>query len=138
MSVPRILTLPFTGSDDIGQLVVAEGENLPFPVRRVYWTFDVPPTKVRGHHAHHALEQLVVAAHGTLELTVETADRQRRSFLLDHPSKALYVPQMCWREIKFGPGAVLLCLASMEYDEADYIRSYYEFMQLVSSGEATK
>ena len=131
MSSPRILSLPFTGSEDIGQLVVAESENLPFIIKRVYWTFNVPSAKIRGHHAHHMLEQLIIAVHGCIELTIETSNRHRHTFILDHPSKALYVPQLCWREIKFNSDAVLVCLASMEYDESDYIRSYYDFVQLV-------
>ena len=131
MVQPHIISLPDIGSADIGQLVVAEGDNLPFVVKRAYWTFGVPTNKIRGHHAHRALEQLIVAPHGTLELTVETPDRIRHGFVLDHPTLALYIPRLCWREIKFGPDAVLLCLASMEYAESDYIRSYYDYIRLV-------
>lgn len=130
MTVPRIISLPFTGSTDIGQLSVAEGANIPFAVERVYWTFDVPAAKIRGHHAHFELEQLIVAVCGSIEFVVETSDRKRHFFLLDHPAKALYIPKLCWREIKFNSGAVLVCLASLQYDEADYIRSYYDFVKL--------
>lgn len=133
MKLPHLLSLPYTGSIDIGQLVVAENDNLPFPVRRVYWTFDVPEAKIRGHHAHYELEQLIIAVNGSIEFMVETADRQRHTFLLDHPSKVLYIPQMCWREIKFSTGAVLVCLASLPYEEKDYIRSYYDFVRFVEN-----
>ena len=133
MNNPYILSLSSTGSSDIGKLVVAEGKNLPFPVRRVYWTFGVPPDKIRGHHAHYELEQLIVAAHGTLEMVVETPDRVRHTFLLESPNQVLYIPPMCWREIRFGPNAVLVCLASAEYIEADYIRSYYDFCKVVET-----
>ena len=131
MNSPRITSLPFTGAEDIGQLVIAEHENLPFPVRRAYWTFGVPIEKIRGHHAHHKLQQLIIALHGRLEIVVETPDRARHTFVLNHPTQALFIPQMCWREIRFGTDAVLLCPASREYDEADYIRSYYDFARLV-------
>lgn len=131
MAQPHILLLSDIGSADIGRLVVAEGANLPFAVKRAYWTFGVPSNKIRGHHAHYELEQLIIALHGSLEMTVETPDRVRHTFMLDHPGKALYIPRMCWREIKFGSDAVLLCLASMEYIESDYIRSYYDYIRLV-------
>lgn len=131
MVKPRIFSLPFVGSIDIGQLVVAEGINLPFSIKRVYWTFGVPSDKIRGHHAHYTLEQLIIAVHGTIELAIETPDRERHLFILDHPSKAVYIPQLCWREIKFSPDTVLLCLASQEYVESDYIRSYYDYLRLV-------
>lgn len=132
MDLPYMVSLPFTGSEDIGQLVVAENENLPFVVKRAYWTFDVPTAKIRGHHAHYELQQLIIAVHGVIEIIIETLDRVRHIFNLNHPSQALYVPRMCWREIKFSPNAVLLCMASMEYGEEDYIRSYYDFVQLAN------
>ena len=134
MLKPYIISLSNIGSTDIGQLAVAEGKNLPFAIKRAYWTFGVPSNQVRGHHAHYELEQLIVSLHGTLEMTVETPDRVRHSFILDHPGKVLYIPHMCWREIKFGSDAVLLCLASMEYQESDYIRSYYEYVKIVENG----
>jgi hypothetical protein len=133
MSNPRIIFLPDIGSVDIGQLVVAEGENVPFQINRAYWTFGVPPDKIRGHHAHYELEQLIVSMCGTLSIIIETPDRIRHSFELDHPSMALYILRMCWREIKFSSNAVLLCLASMEYIETDYIRSYYEYAKIVAA-----
>ncbi len=40
-----------------------------------------------------------------------------------------------WREISnFSSGAVCLVLASMEYDEADYIRDYDDFLSYVGAG----
>ena len=135
MPLPHLLDFPSNGSAEMGHLIIAEGAQLPFAVRRVYWTAEVPTTKVAGNHAHHELEQLIVAVHGTIELLVETPDRQRHSFRLDQPTQGLYVPPLCWREIRFGPGAVLMCLASQEYDEADYIRNYDDFARLVSGSE---
>lgn len=131
MNKPIIHILPDIGSVDIGRLVIAEAENLPFEIKRVYWTFGVPSDKIRGHHAHYELQQLIVCMHGSLVIIIETPDRHRHTFLLDHPSKALYIPRMCWREIKFSPDSVLLCLASMVYQESDYIRSYYDYIKLV-------
>ena len=134
---PKIFDLPDIGSVDIGRLVIAEADNLPFEVKRVYWTFGVPTDKIRGHHAHHELQQLIICMYGSLAITIETPDRYRHTFLLDHPSKALYIPKMCWREIKFSPDSVLLCLASMVYEESDYVRSYYEYIKLVEGSVDT-
>ena len=38
------------------------------------------------------------------------------------------IPKMYWREISFSQNAVLLCIASMPYDETDYIRDFNEFL----------
>jgi hypothetical protein len=51
---------------------------------------------------------------------------------LDRPDRGLYVGPMVWHEMaSFSPGAICLVLASMCYDEKDYIRSYDEFDKLV-------
>lgn len=120
MLPPHLLSLPTTGSAQSGRLAVAEQANLPFPVKRAYWVFDVPADQVRGRHAHRTLEQLLVAVHGQVHVTVEAPGFARHTFHLAHPAQALYLPPGAWRELHFEPGAVLLCLASHEYDEADY------------------
>lgn len=122
MTVPYLLELPTHGSATEGWLAVAEAPHLPFAVRRVYWIFGVPPSHRRGRHTHRTLEQLLIAASGELRITVEAASGERRVFVLTQPSQALYMPPGSWREIEFGAGAVLLSLASQEYDEADYVR----------------
>ena len=39
--------------DPRGTLTVAEGlKDVPFEVKRVYWTYDVPSGESRGGHAH--------------------------------------------------------------------------------------
>lgn len=122
MLFPQLLQLPMTGSAESGLLAVAERVNLPFAVKRAYWVFGVPNGQVRGQHTHRTLEQLLAALHGTVHVTVEAPGFARRTFCLRHPSEALYLPPGAWRELRFEPGAVLLCLASHEYDEDDYER----------------
>ena len=121
MTLPYVFLLPAHGAAASGWLTVAEGGSLPFDVRRAYWITQVPAGRVRGRHAHHTLEQVLVAVHGRIELLIKAEGQETRCFRLDQPSQALYLPPHCWPEIEFGPGAVLLCLASQPYDPADYI-----------------
>ncbi|MGI4741152.1 MAG: sugar 3,4-ketoisomerase [Janthinobacterium lividum] len=122
MTLPHLFLLPTRGAAATGWLTVAEAADLPFAVKRAYWITAVPPGQARGRHTHRTLEQLFVAIHGTLRITVEAPGFARHTFELSHAGQALYVPPGSWREVHFGPGAVLLCLASQEYDEADYVR----------------
>jgi hypothetical protein len=121
MTLPYLFTLPSHGAADSGWLTVAEAGSLPFVVRRTYWITAVPAGRVRGRHAHHTLEQALVAVHGRITLTVKVEGQEPVEFCLDQPTQALYLPPHCWPEIHFGPGAVLLGLASQPYDPADYI-----------------
>jgi hypothetical protein len=121
MTLPYLFTLPTHGAAASGWLTVAETDHLPFAVQRAYWITEVPADRVRGRHAHHTLEQILVAVHGRVTLLVQAEGQEPVPFCLAQPDQALYLPPHCWPDIHFGPGAVLLCLASQPYDPADYI-----------------
>ncbi|HRO41246.1 MAG TPA: FdtA/QdtA family cupin domain-containing protein [Flavipsychrobacter sp.] len=124
----HILNLQSIGNSREGYITVAEaGNNIPFDVKRVYWTYYTPQNVIRGFHAHKALQQVIFAVSGTIRFMVEDLEGTRQDFLLNEPHQGLYLPPFTWREIQFSHNAVLLCLASEVYDESDYIREYDEF-----------
>jgi hypothetical protein len=109
---------------------VEGGVGIPFEVARVYYIYDVVRGASRGGHAHRQLEQLVVAVMSRFTVIVDDGER-RRSIELDRADRGLYVPPMIWRELDgFSTGAVCLVLASLPYDEGDYIRGRNEFLAL--------
>jgi hypothetical protein len=123
----RIVELPRV-TDPRGNLTFIEGgDHVPFEIRRVYYLYDVPGGEARGGHAHRGLEQLFIAASGSLDVLVDDG-RHRERFFLNRSYYGLYVPRMVWRELDdFSSGSVCLVLASERYDEADYFRDYDEF-----------
>lgn len=115
-------------ADHRGRLtVVQQGQGVDFDMRRAYYIHDIPDGAERGAHGHRQLRQLIIAVHGSF--TVVAFDGfQRAAFILDNPSRGLYVGPMVWCDmINFTPGTVGLLLASEKYDEADYYRDYDEF-----------
>ncbi|MBO5892553.1 MAG: WxcM-like domain-containing protein [Oscillospiraceae bacterium] len=120
--------------DDRGQLVALEAlEDIPFAVKRVYYIYDTLPGVVRGKHAHRCLEQILVCVHGSCKVALEDG-KDRQEILLDDPTLGLYISNDTWREMyDFSEGTVLLVLASEHYDEADYIRDYTKFLEMVQS-----
>ena len=87
---------------------------------------------IRGHHAHKDLQQILFAVNGSIEVELITKEKETLKFNLSNPSEGLYLPPMCWRTLQFSHSAVLLCLASEEYTESDYIRSKEEFLKLIA------
>ena len=120
--------------DERGSLIALEGKvDLPFEVRRVYYIFDTQSDVVRGRHAHHALNQLLVAVRGGCTIHLDDGCR-RDDVRLDRPEQGLLLGTMVWREMsEFTPDCVLLVLADAPYDEGDYIRDYDRFLKLASS-----
>ena len=125
---PKIITYNNIGSSQLGYITIAENQkNVPFDIQRVYWTYYTPQDVIRGGHAHKKLEQVIFAVSGTIIFNTEDKDGNKETFLLDHPSKGLFIPKLIWRDIQFSHSAVLLCLASEVYDEDDYFRDFEEF-----------
>lgn len=85
---------------------------------------------MRGGHAHHDLEQIIFAVHGQIGFILDGIRGDKHTFTLNQPDQGLYIPRLYWRDITFSTNAVLMCLASEEYIEADYIREYAEFKTL--------
>jgi len=126
---PEYFELPSIGESNLGFISVAEfPNNIPFNIKRVYWTYHTPENVLRGHHSHKDLYQLIFAVSGTITFYTEDRHRNKQEFILSKPNVGLYIPPYVWREIKFSHNSVLLCLSSSEYSETDYIRSYENFI----------
>ena len=118
--------------DPRGNLTVAEQlKNIPFEVRRVYWTYDTPAGEHRGGHAHKQCRELVVAVSGSFTVTL-TDGQTRSTYLLNRPFQALLIETGVWRTLEdFSSGAVCLVLAEDYFEEEDYIRNYDDFLGYV-------
>lgn len=131
MSPPYLIRFPRLGAPDIGYITVAEGTNLvPFAVARTFWTYHTPESIVRGRHAHHQTQQVLVAVTGRITVTAEVLGAPVQAFVLDQPTVGLYIPPHAWHTMQYSAGAVQLVLASEAYDPADYIRDYEEFRRI--------
>ena len=110
-----------------GSLAVIEKDIMPFPVKRIYYLYDVPSDAFRGGHAHREQESLVIALSGSFEVICNDGENEKR-IMLNKPNRGLFIPIGVWREIEiFSSGAVCLVLASTEYNELEYIRDYNDF-----------
>lgn len=115
-------------SNPAGNLTsIQQNEDVPFPIKRVYYLYDIPGGEERGAHGHKDLHQLIVAASGSFEVVL-TDGNETKSFYLNRPYEGLLIKPGLWRELtNFSSGSVCLVLASELYSEDDYIRDYNEF-----------
>ena len=121
-----------------GSLVAGEvGSDVPFTPQRYFVGFDVPSRETRGEHAHRSCHQFLVCVHGSVSVVVDDG-RQREEFLLDSPKLGLHVPAMVWAsQYRYSADAVMLVLASDNYDPEDYIRDYECFVGEVTHRPST-
>lgn len=119
-------------SNEKGNLTFIEGgRHIPFDIKRIYYLYDVPGGAERGGHAHRDLQQFLIAVSGSFDVVLDDGHMKYR-YHLNRSYFGLYVPRMIWRELdNFSSGSVCLVLASAYYDEADYIREYAEYQNLI-------
>ena len=104
---------------------------IPFSVQRIYYLYDIPGGESRGAHGHKELEQLVIAASGSFDITIDDG-KNKKTVQLSRPYMGLHIKPGIWRDItNFSSGSICLVLASHCYTEADYLRNYDEFLAYV-------
>ena len=105
------------------------GSNVPFDPKRYFLVFDVPNTEVRGEHAHRECHQFLICLRGEISVVVDDGYGTRAEYRLTDPTTGIYLPPMIWGiQYQQTADAMLLVFASHEYDPADYIRDYDEFL----------
>ncbi len=128
---PQLINLP-KFLDPRGNLTfIEEDAHLPFKIRRVYWIYDVPGGEHRGGHAFRETEELIVALSGSFDVVLHDGQKEHR-FHLNRSYYGVFVPKMMWRMLEnFSTNSLALIIASTDYAEEDYIRSFDDFKTAV-------
>ena len=129
-NTPYLIDFPRSGKTVDVYISVAEKETLPFEVKRIYWTYFTPESINRGGHAHHQLEQILVAVAGKIIVTTQMPGAEEQRTILETANQGILLPKYCWHKMQYSHNAVQMCIANMAYEETDYIRDYEEFKKL--------
>lgn len=123
-------------TDPRGNLSFVEQQNhIPFTIRRTYWLYDVPGGESRGGHAYRQNEEFIVALSGSFDVILDDGNEKKR-FTLNRSYYGLFVPKGLWREMdNFSTNSLAMVLSSTDYDAADYVRDYDEFLKLKKDGK---
>jgi hypothetical protein len=123
-----LIHLPQLGDRNGHITVVNNNSEIPFVIKRIFYLYDIPGGESRGAHAHKNCHQFLISASGAFEVLLDDGNTKRQ-ILLNRPNVGLHIPPGIWAsEINFSSGSICLVLASHNYDEADYIRDYNEYL----------
>ncbi len=125
---PCWLTMPEV-EHPLGNLCFGQEQKpFPFPIARVYYVYDIPAHANRGGHAHKTNQETVFCVQGACTLWLYSPDGKERRYRLEHPAKGVYVPELWWVELgEYAEGSIILVIASLPFQESDYIRQPKEF-----------
>jgi dTDP-4-dehydrorhamnose 3,5-epimerase-like enzyme len=113
-----------THTDKRGNLTVVE-KVLPFDIKRVFYIYGVDDS-VRGGHRHHKTVQAAICIQGECKI-YNNDGKKSQIFHLDKPSVCVVLKPEDWHSmLDFSRDAILMVLASENFDEKDYIFEKYD------------
>ena len=88
MKLVKLIEFPYLKENN-GDLVVVEGEIIPFSIKRV---FNVRQQKgdIRGRHAHRHCSQLLICTNGAVEVKCDDSSTNEL-YVLDKPNLGLLI-----------------------------------------------
>ncbi len=119
--------------DERGFLTVFQKDcNLPFTLKRAFYSYQIPFDARRGGHANRISEFVLISVAGSCTILVDDGVTQKE-FILDSPTKGLYLNKMVWKEMyNFSKDNVLLVLSSCEYVPDEYVKDYEQFKKEIT------
>ena len=125
----KSIELPNLG-DDRGNMSVVDDTCVPFNIKRMFYIYGTKEDAIRGQHANINSSFFMVCMAGSVTIKVKDDQAQEAIFVLDSPTKALYIPNMTWKDMyDFSPETVLVVLSDHKYDATEYIRDIESFLQ---------
>jgi hypothetical protein len=130
---PKIIEFPKI-QDPRGNLTFLEKDRqIPFEIQRVFWTYDVPGGEIRGGHAYHKQEEVIIALSGSVDVVITSIDGSQKKTTLNRSYFGLYLPAQTWRHIEnFSTNALVLHVSSENFSIEDYIRDFENLKIILS------
>lgn len=105
-------------------------QQIPFKIRRAFWTYDVPGGETRGGHAYKSQEEIIIALSGSFDVVITDKTRKKKKISLNRSYYGLYLPPNTWRHMEnFSTNSLGLHLCGSVFSEDDYIRDFDRFLE---------
>lgn len=121
----KIIDLPKI-QDPRGNLTFLQSPNqIPFEIKRTFWTYDVPGGEIRGGHAYYIQEEVIIALSGSFDVVITNSDGSLEKYSMKRSYYGLYLPPKTWRHIEnFSTNALALHVSSSFFSREDYITDF--------------
>jgi hypothetical protein len=128
---PKIINFPKI-QDPRGNLTFLQNPSqIPFEIKRTFWTYDVPGGEMRGGHAYDIQKEIIIALSGSFDVVITNLDGTTEKYSLNRSYYGLYLPARTWRHIEnFSTNALALHISSEMFSQNDYIRDFEDFKKL--------
>jgi hypothetical protein len=105
-------------------------QQVPFEIKRVFWTYNVPGGETRGGHAYKTQKEVIIALSGSFDVVITHSEGEIQRIHLNRGYEGLYVPPNTWRHLEnFSTNSVSLHISNDIFDVSDYIRDFKKFKE---------
>ena len=110
--------------DSRGNLTFLQNPHqIPFEIKRVFWTYDVPGGEKRGGHAYKTQQEVIIALSGSFDVIISEKDGSKKKISLNRSYSGLFIPAKVWRHMEnFSTNSLALHISDSVYNEDDYVR----------------
>jgi hypothetical protein len=109
-----------------GSLSVMEDFQIPFAIKRFFYIYHADHS-YRGGHRHKNTIQAAICMNGSCKIYNNNGAGKKEIITLDAPDQCLLLEPEDWHAMfDFTGDAILLIVASTNFDENDYIFEKYE------------
>ena len=123
------------GDERGGLAVINSGVETPFNIERVFYNYNTIKNTIRGNHANSKSSFVIISLAGSCLIEIDDG-MAKEKYILDSPTKALYIGRGLWKTMKnFSKDNILLILSDCIYDETEYIRNYSEYLKTINFKE---
>ena len=103
---------------------------LPFEIKRVFWTYDVPGGENRGGHAYKTQQEVIIALSGSFDVIISEKDGSKKKISMNRSYSGLYIPAKVWRHMEnFSTNSLALHISDSVYNEDDYVRDKNSYIK---------
>jgi UDP-2-acetamido-3-amino-2,3-dideoxy-glucuronate N-acetyltransferase len=117
-------------TDERGNLLPIEFNQLEFEPKRVFIVNDVPVGDVRGNHAHHKTKQFLICTKGEVKVMLDYSTVKETYHL--YQNESIMIPELVWDSQQFlTEDSEIMVICSTEYDINDYILTYDKYINVM-------
>jgi hypothetical protein len=99
-------------------------DQIPFNIKRVFWTYDVQSGAARDGHAYHEQHELIIALSGSFDVVIKNFQSEEKVHL-NKPNIGLLIPPLNWRHLEnFSTNALAFHISDQLFSVDDYIRDF--------------
>lgn len=121
LNIPKI-------PDERGNLSFLQSpDQIPFPIRQVYWINDIPSGAERKGKANRQATELIIALSGSFDVLL-VSEGNEQTFSLNRPDIGLLVPAMVWQQmLNFSTNSVAFVITDQEPEHEGIISAFSDF-----------